>query len=177
MADYGGFEKVGYLGHELPSQDEEITTSPGDIVLYQGNQIVIFYDSNTWSYTPLGHIENLEMLKKALGSGDIEIVLSLDWVAYKGSFFYNWINKEREIKISEKDKQDSGLADLIEGLAGNDAAAKLGETIENVTKNVDLNKIGDTVNDFLAKTDIDDKLMEKGGDLVNDLLGHLGGKK
>ena len=78
MADYGGFEKVGYLGHELPSQDEEITTSPGDIVLYQGNQIVIFYDSNTWSYTPLGHIENLEMLKKALGSGNIEIILSLD---------------------------------------------------------------------------------------------------
>ena len=78
MADYGGFEKVGYLGHELPSQDEEITTSPGDIVLYQGNQIVIFYDSNTWSCTPLGHIENLEMLKKALGSGNIEIILSLD---------------------------------------------------------------------------------------------------
>ena len=78
MVDYGGFEKVGYLGHELPSQDEEITTSPGDIVLYQGNQIVIFYDSNTWSYTPLGHIENLEMLKKALGSGNIEIILSLD---------------------------------------------------------------------------------------------------
>ena len=69
------------------------------------------------------------------------------------------------------------MADLIEGLAGNDVAAKLGETIESVTKNVDLNKIGDTVNDLLAKNDIDDKLMEKGGDLVNDLLGHPGGKK
>lgn len=54
--EYGGFEQTGSIGHTLPSADTRITTNPGDIVLYSSNQIVIFYDSNTWSYTKLGHI-------------------------------------------------------------------------------------------------------------------------
>ena len=66
---YGGFEQVGPLGVRLPSEDSRMTTRNGDIVLYSGDQIVIFYGSNTWSYTKLGHIslpaeELTEMLKK-----------------------------------------------------------------------------------------------------------------
>lgn len=77
--EYGGFEKVGNLGFSLPTNDESVSTSPGDIVLYQGNQISLFYDSHSWGYTKLGKIEsdNLDDLKSILGSGDVTIVLSL----------------------------------------------------------------------------------------------------
>lgn len=77
--DYGGFEKVGDLGFSLPSNDESISTSPGDIVLYQGNQISLFYESHSWEYTRLGSIKNItsEELKDNLGSGDVTVVLSL----------------------------------------------------------------------------------------------------
>ena len=57
--DYGGFEKVGPLGRSLTTNNTRITTKPGDIVLYQGNQIVMFYGLNTWSYTMLGHVDDL----------------------------------------------------------------------------------------------------------------------
>lgn len=53
---YGGFEQVGSIGKSIVSDDKEITTKPGDIVLYSGNQIVVFFGTNTWSYTKLGHI-------------------------------------------------------------------------------------------------------------------------
>ncbi len=56
MNDYGGFEKVGVLPQSFPTSNRQITTEPGDIMLYQGNNIVIFYGSNSWSYTPLGKI-------------------------------------------------------------------------------------------------------------------------
>lgn len=56
MSMYGGFEQVGPIGQSITSNDEQITTSPGDIVLYSGNQVVIFYGSNTWSYMKLGVI-------------------------------------------------------------------------------------------------------------------------
>lgn len=77
--EYGGFEKVGDLGFSLPTSDENINTSPGDLVLYQGNQISLFYDSHSWSYTKLGKIDNVgsNHLKEVLGSGDVTIVLSL----------------------------------------------------------------------------------------------------
>lgn len=77
--EYGGFEKVGDLGFSLPTSDENINTSPGDLVLYQGNQISLFYDSHSWSYTKLGKIDNVDSnhLKEVLGSGDVTIVLSL----------------------------------------------------------------------------------------------------
>ena len=52
--DYGGFEKVGALGRSLPTSNTQITTQPGDVILYSGNQIVLFYGSNSWSYTRLG---------------------------------------------------------------------------------------------------------------------------
>lgn len=56
MHQYGGFEQVGSIGQSIVSNDKRITTTPGDIVLYSSNQIVIFFGSNTWEYTKLGHI-------------------------------------------------------------------------------------------------------------------------
>ena len=79
MSDYGNFEKVGDLPQSLPKNDEKITTVPGDIILYQGNKITIYYDENTWDFTKLGHIDNItqEELKKLLGDGDVTVSLSI----------------------------------------------------------------------------------------------------
>lgn len=79
--DYGGFEKVGALGRTLPANDTQITTQAGDVILYSSNQIVLFYGSNSWSYTRLGKIqyESLDELKSFLkaGQGNISVTLSL----------------------------------------------------------------------------------------------------
>ncbi len=77
MSDYAGFEKVGSLGTSLPASNRQTTTQSGDIVLYQGNQIVIFYGSNAWSYTRLAKIDDLAGWEEALGSGDVTVTLSL----------------------------------------------------------------------------------------------------
>ncbi len=77
MSDYSGFEKVGSLGRNLTASNSQMTTDAGDIVLYNGNQIVMFYGSNSWSYTKLGHIDDLTGWEEALGSGDITAVFSL----------------------------------------------------------------------------------------------------
>ncbi len=77
MSDYSGFEKVGSLGASLPASNSQTTTQSGDIVLYNGNQIVIFYGSNSWNYTRLGHIEDLTGWEEALGSGDVTVIFSL----------------------------------------------------------------------------------------------------
>lgn len=77
MSDYSGFEKVGSLGKSLPTSNSQTTTHAGDIVLYNGNQIVIFYGSNTWSYTRLGKIDDLSGLEEALGSGDVTVTFSM----------------------------------------------------------------------------------------------------
>lgn len=77
MSDYGGFEKVGSLGQKLPASNCQTSTSSGDIVLYQSNQIVVFYGSNSWSYTRLGRVDDLDGWEKALGSGDVSITFSL----------------------------------------------------------------------------------------------------
>ena len=78
--DYGGFEKVGDTGINFPTQNERITTTVGDIMLYNGSQIVIFYGQNTWSYTRLGRIEGYtaNSLRQLLGSGNKEVRLSLE---------------------------------------------------------------------------------------------------
>ena len=78
MSDYSGFEKVGALGADLPASNSQITTQPGDIVLYQGNQIVIFYGSNSWSYTMIGRIDNLTGWEEALGDGNVTVVFSME---------------------------------------------------------------------------------------------------
>lgn len=77
MSDYAGFEKVGALGASLPASNSQTTTQAGDIVLYQGNQIVLFYGSNSWSYTRLGKIDDLTGWAEALGSGDVSVTFSL----------------------------------------------------------------------------------------------------
>ena len=77
MHDYGSFEKVGPLGADLPRNDEDITTAPGDVILYQGNQVTIYYDENRWTFTKLGHIDiEQDELKAILGSGDATVTLS-----------------------------------------------------------------------------------------------------
>ena len=78
MSDYAGFEKVGSLGASLPTSNSQTTTKAGDIVLYQGNQIVIFYGSNSWSYTRLGRIDDLTGWESALGNGDVTVTFSLE---------------------------------------------------------------------------------------------------
>lgn len=78
MSDYSGFEKVGPLGQNLPTSNKQTTTQAGDIVLYQGNQIVMFYGSNSWSYTRLGHIDDLTGWEEALDSGDVTVTFSLE---------------------------------------------------------------------------------------------------
>ena len=77
MSDYAGFEKVGPLGKELTTDNHQTTTTEGDIVLYNGNQIVIFYGSNSWRYTRIGKVDDLANWKKALGSKDVTAVFTL----------------------------------------------------------------------------------------------------
>lgn len=78
MRDYGGFEKVGELGTELVRSDAQITTQPGDVILYQGNQITIYYGTNSWNFTRLARIEDTQNLKEKLGSGTVEVTFSLE---------------------------------------------------------------------------------------------------
>ena len=77
MRDYSGFEKVGSLGRSLTTSNSQTTTDAGDIVLYNGNNIVMFYGSNSWSYTRIGKIDDLTDWNKALGSGSITAVFTL----------------------------------------------------------------------------------------------------
>ena len=79
MHEYGGFEKVGPLGTTLPTNDENITTQPGDVILYQGDQITIYYDTNTWNFTRLGRVQGMtkDEIRAALGEGDPTVVFSL----------------------------------------------------------------------------------------------------
>ena len=77
MDDYSGFEKVGSLGRSLTTSNSQTTTSAGDIVLYNGNNIVMFYGSNSWSYTRIGKIDDLSDWEKALGSGSITAVFTV----------------------------------------------------------------------------------------------------
>ena len=79
MSMYGGFEQVGSIGQSLPRDDRQTTTTSGDIVLYSGNQLVVFYGSNSWAYTRLGHItdQTPEQMKALLGNGDVTITLSM----------------------------------------------------------------------------------------------------
>ena len=80
LSMYGGFEQVGPLGTSLPRSDRQTTTAAGDIVLYAGNQIVVFYGSNSWAYTRLGRITDpgAEDLAALLGRGDVSLTLGLE---------------------------------------------------------------------------------------------------
>ena len=78
--DYGNFEKVGYIGFNLPQNNENITTTAGDVILYQGNNICLYYGSNSWSFTRLGKIEGMskDEIKTFLnaGEGSVKVTLS-----------------------------------------------------------------------------------------------------
>ena len=79
MSMYGGFEQVGAIGRTLPRNDTQTTTEAGDIVLYSGNQIVVFYGSNSWAYTRLGHItdKTASEMRELLGNGDVTITINM----------------------------------------------------------------------------------------------------
>ena len=78
MSMYGGFEQVGSIGQNLPRNDVQTTTGAGDIVLYSGNQLVVFYGSNSWAYTRLGKItdKSESQMKELLGNGDVTITIT-----------------------------------------------------------------------------------------------------
>lgn len=80
MSMYGGFEQVGSIGRSLPRSDTQTTTQACDIVLYSGDQIVVFYGSNSWAYTRLGHITDKSASEMAdlLGHGDVTITITAD---------------------------------------------------------------------------------------------------
>lgn len=80
MSDYASMEKVGAIGTSLPTNDEQISTGAGDIILYQGNSLVIYYDTNSWNFTRIGKIEDVtrEELLEAFGSSDVTVTFSLD---------------------------------------------------------------------------------------------------
>jgi hypothetical protein len=77
---YGGFEQVGGLGTTLPDNDVNTTTEPGDIVLYTGSNIVVFFGTNTWAYTRLGHIEGKsgDELRDMLGGNNVVLTIASD---------------------------------------------------------------------------------------------------
>lgn len=80
MNDYAGMEKGADLGVTLPQNNEQMNTQAGDIILYQGRTFVIYYDTNSWSLTPIGKIDNVDAkrLRAALGTGDVTVTLSID---------------------------------------------------------------------------------------------------
>lgn len=80
MSDYAGMEKVGPIGTSLPRNDEQISTGAGDIILYQGSSLVIYYDTNSWNFTRIGKIEGVsgEELLEAFGDGDVTVTFSLE---------------------------------------------------------------------------------------------------
>lgn len=79
MQDYANMEKVGPIGKTLPRNDTQTTTAPGDLILYQGKYFVIYYAPNSWNFTRLGKIENINEneLKSALGEGNATVILSI----------------------------------------------------------------------------------------------------
>lgn len=80
MSDYANMEKGADLGVTLPQNNEQMNTQAGDIILYQGRTFVIYYDTNSWSLTPIGKIDNVdaEELRAVLGTGDVTVTLSLE---------------------------------------------------------------------------------------------------
>ena len=79
MSMYGGFEQVGPIGQSIVSDDQQTSTDYGDIVLYSGNQIVVFYGTNSWAYTRLGHVElSQQEMRDLLANGDVTITFEIE---------------------------------------------------------------------------------------------------
>ena len=102
MNNYGGFEKVGALPWSLPSVDTQITTKPGDIMLYTGNSIVIFYGQNSWAYTPLGVLEttNSTEISNFVGNGNKQVTIALDGSAHVANITIDADTKERVFSLN-----------------------------------------------------------------------------
>lgn len=120
MNDYGGFEKVGDLPWSLPTANRQITTSAGDIMLYQGRSIVIFYGSNSWAYTPLGRIDNASAseIRNFLSGSSIEVTLSKGGHSGIDDITAD-TNKEPEIYTLQGNKINLGgreISDLPKGI-------------------------------------------------------------
>ncbi|MBR1738250.1 MAG: hypothetical protein IJ736_14785 [Firmicutes bacterium] len=132
MSDYGNFEKVGSLGTTLPRNDEYITTEPGDLILYQGNSITIYYDVNSWNFTRLGKIDDITQseLKAVLGEGDVTVVFSLP---------------ETEEKFIYGDADCDGI------IAANDAAV----VIQKVCADTYKLPIEDKTSEYMKYIDVD----------------------
>ena len=80
MHDYGSFEKVADLPRSFPRNDKQIDTDAGDIILYQGNSITIYYDKNSWNFTRLARIDNVnkKRLQQILGRGNVKATFSVE---------------------------------------------------------------------------------------------------
>ena len=80
MHDYGSFEKVADLPRSFPRNDKQIDTDAGDIILYQGNSITIYYDKNSWNFTRLARIDNVnkKRLQQILGKGNVKATFSVE---------------------------------------------------------------------------------------------------
>ena len=77
MSMYGGFEQVGPIGQSIERNDTQISANYGDIVLYSGNQIVIFYGSNSWAYTRLGHVDlSRQEMTELLSKGNVTVTIT-----------------------------------------------------------------------------------------------------
>ena len=108
----GGFEIWGALGFSLPTSNEQITAQPGDVILYNGSNICLFYGSNSWSYTRLGHIDGLteEELRTFLHAGESNIKVML-WLPAGTTARLGDVNEDEEVNISDV----TTLIDLILG--------------------------------------------------------------
>ena len=105
MSNYGGFEKVGALPWSLPTSDTRITTKPGDIMLYTGDNIVIFYGENTWAYTPLGILDTTdpEEISSFVGSGDKQVTIALDNLSQIVDVYSDAHTKEKVFALDGKE--------------------------------------------------------------------------
>lgn len=105
MSNYGGFEKVGPLPWSLPTSDTRITTKPGDIMLYTGNSLVIFYGQNTWAYTPIGVLDtsNSSEISAFVGNGDKQVTISLANLDHIGYLSVEADTKERVFALDGKE--------------------------------------------------------------------------
>lgn len=106
----GGFEIWGALGFALPTSNEQVDAQPGDMVLYNGSNICLFYGSNSWSYTRLGHIDDLNTseLRTFLKAGESNIGVTLS-LAPGSPVKPGDVNGDGEVNISDV----TALIDLL----------------------------------------------------------------
>lgn len=119
MRDYGGFEKVGALPWSLPTFDRDITTTPGDIMFYLGNNIVFFYGSNSWEYTPLGRFDDpsADHIREFFSGSDVSVILSLAPLSAIDEVVTDEVNHLTVCDLSGRriDMSGKGVEDLQKG--------------------------------------------------------------